>query len=109
MADALDSGSSGVTPVWVQVPSSAGTRKTISNEMVFLVVAKRPLNPWVQGLRFAPVGAKPRSPGSRAPHHLQARKLKGWEAFGFLLLWMDLEVLTSTGRERDKIEENLCW
>ena len=32
---------------------------------------RSPLNPRVQGLRFAPVGAKPTSPGRRAPHLLR--------------------------------------
>ncbi len=71
MADALDSGSSGVTPVWVQVPSSAvQKRMTTRKGWSFFFVAKSPLNPWVQGLRSASVGAEPMSTGHRAPHLL---------------------------------------
>ena len=37
------------------------------------------MTPWVQGLRFAPVGAEPMSTGHRAPHLLHEVKNDSWK------------------------------
>ena len=53
-----------IAVVWVQVPSSA------SKDLNLWLGSFLRTETWTQGsyLRFAPVGANPRSTGSRAPH-----------------------------------------
>lgn len=56
-------------PAFVQVPSSAVKKKASGGNLrLFFFRTEASLEPKVQGLRFAPVGAKPRSTGPRAPH-----------------------------------------
>ena len=58
-----------IAVVWVQVPSSARNEKTQEKILsLFRFRTEAWPGPSVQGLRFAPVGANPRSPGPRAPH-----------------------------------------
>ena len=58
-----------IAVVWVQVPSSALEQKSSGGNLrVFFFRTEASPESKVQGLRFAPVGAKPRSTGPRAPH-----------------------------------------
>ena len=71
LADAIDLGSivnrrAGSTPVIRTKKESEGLY-----DLRFLFRTHSVLEPAVQGLRFAPVGAEPRSTGPRAPCHPQ--------------------------------------
>ena len=71
LADAPDLGS-GVFDVQVQVLLSAVKKKAkVIKTFVFFLGRIASWNLSVQGLRSAPVGARPRSPGPRAPCYPQ--------------------------------------
>ena len=71
LADAPDLGS-GVFDVQVQVLLSAVKKKAkVIKTFVFFLGRIASWNLPVQGLRSAPVGARPRSPGPRAPCYPQ--------------------------------------
>ena len=75
MADASDSKSDEGDLVWVQVPSPAGNASGGDRTSTpFCVRSRASLEPRVQGLRSAPVGAKQTSTGRLAPHLLQRRR-----------------------------------
>ena len=71
MADAQDSKSCVGDYVWVQVPSPAcNTNGVDEMSTPFCVRSRASLEPRVQGLRSASVGAKQTSTGRLAPHLL---------------------------------------
>ena len=75
-----------IAVVWVQVPSSAVKKKSSGGNLrIFFFRTEASLEPKFQGLRFAPVGAKPRSTGPRAPHlsHFLIQRVHplGWTPF----------------------------
>ena len=76
-----------IAVVWVQVPSSAVKKKASGGNLrLFFFRTEASLEPKVQGLRFAPVGAKPRSTGPRAPHlpqEIRVPQLSGYSMYGY--------------------------
>ena len=81
MADELDSGSSVGYYVWVQVPSSALKRKDLGKRLGLFFCIGASLEPKVQSLRSAPVGAKQTSTGRLAPHLPHVSITKGVSIF----------------------------
>ena len=126
MADAQASGACGSNIVWVQVPSPAREKQkeyaSFYLHILFCFWSRACLEPRVQGLRSAPVGAEQMSTGHLAPHLLQGGfsfACRRIPALGFKIspsarsvrsLWSAGAEPMSTGHlALHLLREGFCW